>query len=132
MDGPIDWLPDGSITFTAGDNITWASPTLGQLRRAKNGHAEMADALQALVADQSEDDFDNDAVTQGLEELVAKWVRATHIDVGSGQLPSKVDDWPHWLAALHGFRFASKVLEHWGTYPFALRTTNEEQTETAP
>ena len=132
MDGPIDWLPDGSITFTAGDGITWASPTLGQLRRAKNSYTEMGDTLTALVADQDADDFDNDAVDAGVVDLVAEWIRATHLDVGEGQLPSKIDDWPHWLAAFHGFRFATRVLEHWGTHPFSLKTTSDRPTENAP
>jgi len=129
MDGPIQWQEDGSIVFA---DFEWASPTAGQLRVAKNGHAEMATALQALVAEQDDDTFDNEAVTEGLNDLVATWVRATHLAVGSGNLPKNTDDWPHWLTALHGFRFAQKVLEHWGTHPFGLKATSEGPTETAP
>jgi len=92
----------------------------------------MADALQALVAEQDDEKIDIEARDAGLEKLVTTWVRATHLDVGEGQLPKDADDWPHWLTMLHGFRFAQKVLEHWGTHPFGLRTTNEGPTETAP
>jgi len=129
----IDWRKDGDVAFDiGGKEIVWQSPTAGQLRKAKNGLGEMADALQALVAEQDAEKIDIEARNAGLLELAIVWVRATHLDVGKGNLPKNVDDWPHWLTMLHGFRFAQKVLEHWGTHPFALKTTTEEQTETAP
>ena len=126
----IDWREDGSITFTAGAEIEWAAPTVGDKRLAHNLYGKLATDARDLVAAHKDDkEFDSAAVTGDLDDLVAGWVRATHLNVGTGQLPPKVEDWPHWLVEL---RFAGAVLEHWGTHPFGLRTTDKGQTESAP
>ena len=127
MDGPIEWRGDGSIDW--GD-IGWAAPTVGDKRLAHNLYGQLAaDARDLVAAHKDDEDFDNAAVQSELDELVAAWVRTVHLRVGAGQLPAKVEEWPHWLVEL---RFAGAVLEHWGTHPFGLRTTSEGPTENAP
>ena len=124
MDSPIEWNPDGSIVFTAGGKpITWAAPTFGTIRHAKNEWATLVKDAQADV-----DDPDSD-IEELLGEKVAHWVRAIHTQLGDKALPENLDDWPHWLP---GIRFVSRVLEHWGTNPFGLKSTVNDPTETAP
>jgi len=134
MDGPIDWRPDGSLAFTAGAEIEWAAPTVGNKRLASNLAAELATDWNELIAAHKADEDKEDpgsalvALQGDFDDLAAGWVRATHLDIGSGQLPSKVEDWPYWLVSLE---FVKAVAEHWGTHPFGLRTTDKGQTENA-
>ena len=124
MDSPIEWNPDGSIAFTAGKKpIVWAAPTFGTIRLAKNEWATLVEDAQADV-----DDDDSD-VEELVGEKVSVWVRAIHAELGDKPLPKDLDDWPHWLP---GVRFVARVLEHWGTNPFGLKSTGNEQTETVP
>jgi len=129
--GPIDWREDGSIAF--GD-VEWASPLLGQKRLAQNAYFAMQESYNKSVGDLEDSDaLDGEALQTLITSLTETWVRDVHAAIGTaGTLPKNVDEWPHWLAGLHGFRFGSMVLEHWGRYPFAWRTTGEGPTENAP
>ncbi len=130
-DTPIDFRLDGSIVFDLYDvTIRWQPPTVNHLQEAKNRNRELALATQELVGQKDDPTFDSAAFTVAIDDLAAGWVRAVHDDLRlEGDLPPDIGDWPYWLPTL---RFSTKLIEHWGTHPFAWNTTDNDQTETVP
>lgn len=117
-DTPIDFRPDGSIRFDIDDvTIRWRPPKVGDVRRARNSQAEVADAARQQIADRDVDDFDLEKALEGAEDIVAGWVRLVHEDLRlEGDLPDDINDWPAWLPSL---QFTLAVIEHWVSNPFA-------------
>jgi len=124
----IDWREDGSIAFTAGGaEITWEAPTVNAVANAYNGHIETSDSVKVIVDAHGDDD--DAAARLEVNAVMETWVRAVHDDVGEGDLPDDVGDWPHWLVDT---RLPGKVRVHWSTHPFDWKISLNQQTETAP
>ena len=125
----IDWREDGSISFDAGGtDIVWEAPTVAALENAYNGHVAALDAVK-LISDETGDDEDETAARPKVQAVIEGWVRAVHGDVGTGDLPKNVGDWPHWLVDV---RLPGKVRVHWSTHPFGSKISPIQQTETGP
>lgn len=117
-DTPIDFRPDGSIKFDIDDvTIRWRPPKVGDVRRARNSQAQVADAARQQIADRDVDDFDLEKGLEAAEDIVAGWVRLVHDDLRlEGDLPDDINSWPAWLPSL---QFTLAVIGHWVTNPFA-------------
>jgi len=127
-DSPVDFRPDGSITFQVDDDkIIWRPPRMRHLQAARDRHSEMARHLQTVLEDLkdaiTDDTADDDAAAVQLQaeslDMMEQWVRQLHADLAlpsSAALPDSIDDWPIWLPRLS---FATAVTKHWGSNPFS-------------